>query len=211
MTLRKESLFIILLLLLISCQKDTNKDDTVYLDVDEQLKNQYHFLKGSYWVYENQDFERDSISIKNQQSGFTHACPFDCPRKEFINTTFYSSASLDTFNYYLIESDIKYRGGGSHGHLGQRIFNTSLAPGEALNALQLVENLDSLSIGATTFYAVQHFKVIAKDQLDNHEAPIFNYDRDFFFVPDVGLVRQIIQDSLNGPVVWDLKDYFILK
>lgn len=55
------------------------------------------------------------------------------------------------------------------------------------------------------FYNVEKMYVQADKQYQNE----FEYDRCFYFAPSIGIVRTVINDTVNGTITWDLKNYNI--
>lgn len=56
-----------------------------------------------------------------------------------------------------------------------------------------------------TFYNLEKMSI----QTDMQFQPKFQYDREFYFVPSVGIVRMVINDTVNGTIIRDLKNYNI--
>lgn len=46
-------------------------------------------------------------------------------------------------------------------------------------------------------------------QADKQYQNEFEYDRCFYLAPSIGIVRTVINDTVNGTITWDLKNYNI--
>jgi len=197
---------VIIILSITSCKKEEpeTQDNKSYMDVE--LKNNFAFNEGSYWVYQDQSLSLDSIVLSNFETGFTSICPDNaCSRNEFIELTFENLTQGTSFNHYLMSSFARYNGGGSWGEDGQPIYILNRDEGYEFNGLMVSENFDSLSVLNEVFYDVEKMTVVADMQFQDE----FDFDRDFYFAPSVGIVRTVIHDTTNGSVTWDLKDYSI--
>tara|TARA_B110001469_G_C9502648_1_gene250905 strand:+ start:63 stop:674 length:612 start_codon:yes stop_codon:yes gene_type:complete len=197
--------FILLVLMITSCKKDELENQINYSYINETLKSNFSFDEGSYWVYQDQAMNIDSIVLINHETGFTSTCPGACSRNEFIELTFENLTQRTSFNHYLLSDFTRYNGGGSWGQNGQPIYILDRDEEYEFNGLTVGERLDSLMILNTIFYNLEKMSVHADMQYQNE----FEFDRDFYFVPSVGIVREVIYDTINGTKIWDLKNYYI--
>lgn len=202
----KSIVFILLILLICSCEKDEPEDKNRYSNINETLKNNFSFIEGSYWVYQDGALNMDSVVLVNRETGFTSSCPDNaCFQYEFVKLKFDNVIKGTSFNHLLISDYIKYNGGGDWGQNGQPIFIHDKAKGHRFNGLTVCEKIDSLIIFNTTFYNVEKMSI----QADMQFQPKFQYDREFYFVPSIGIVRMVINDTVNGTIIRDLKNYNI--
>jgi hypothetical protein len=195
-----------LLLILNSCSKDDPSIESNYLYLNESFKSNFGFHEGSYWVYQNQSMNLDSVVLTVYDSGFTGNCPKTfCDLNEFVKLTYENVTQGSTYNHYLAFNSIKYNGGGDWGEDGQPIFLLNEDEGYFFNGLLIGEKLDSLLILDEMFYDVQKTSVQAGLQYQ----PEFDFDRDFYFVESVGVVRIVIYDTINGTQTWNLKRWYL--
>lgn len=196
---------ILLMLTLVSCKKDPGSQ-TSYSYLSETLKSDYSFHEGSYWVYQDQAMNIDSIVLVNVETGFTSTCPDNgCSRREFIKLNFENITQGITFNHYLLSHFIRYNGGGTWGQNGQPIFILDRDEGYEFNGLVVGQSPDSLVVLSETYYDVDKMSVVAENQLQIE----FDYDVDFYFTPSIGVVKYVEYDTLDGTKTWELKNYHI--
>jgi len=201
----KYTSYLLLVISVLACKKEPeNKINYSY--IDEVLKEKYSFGLGSYWIYQDQDLNLDSIFVSNVNTGITYPCP-GCSRNQFIKTTYLSSIQNHSFNHYLLHNFIRYNGGGDYGEKGQPIFILNRPEGYEFNGLIVGATLDSLRILDSTYYNIHKMEVVAREQYQKE----FEYDREFYFVPTIGIVRHVIHDTIRGKQVWNLVDYRIEK
>ncbi|UTW65502.1 hypothetical protein KFE94_12670 [bacterium SCSIO 12643] len=199
-------LFLLFILFISSCKKEEPVSQVKYNYLNQNLKTDYSFNPNSYWVYENQNSNIDSVVLVNQETGFTSVCPQnDCARNEFITLTFKSMSRGVSFNQYLMSNFIRYNGGGTFGQHGQPIHILNRDQGYQFNGLVVGEVFDSLQVSNTMYYNVEKMTVQADQQFQKK----FDYDRDFYFVPSIGIVRIVIHDHKQGVITWDLKRYHL--
>jgi len=185
-----------------SCKKNDPVSEVQYTYLNKSLKSNFTFNEGSYWVYQNQTMQKDSVVLTNSKTGFTSTCPGnDCSKSEFIALTFNNVTRGTSFNHYLISSYIKYNGGGAWGQYGQPIYITGENLGYEFNGLVVGEKLDSLLVMNVMYYNVEKMSVNADEQFQH----VFEFNRDFYFVPSIGIVKQVIYDTINGTETWELK------
>jgi hypothetical protein len=193
-------------LALVSCKKDKPDSSIIYSYLNAELKNDYSFQKGSYWVYQDQSLKTDSIILSNYETGFTSLCPDNaCPRREFIKLGFENVTQGTAFNHYLLSDFIRYNGGGEWGEDGQPVFLLDRNEGYGFNGLVVGQNFDSLVVMSKTFYDVKIMSIIADKQYQDE----FDYNTDFYFSPSVGIIKYVVYDTLNGTETWELKNYKI--
>lgn len=198
--------FLLFALSMHACKKDNPKSQVSYSYINDELKTNYSFNPNSYWVYENQNSNIDSVVLTHQETGFTSICPQnDCTQKEYITLTFKSMSRGISFNHYLLSNFIRYNGGGTFGQHGQPIHILNGDQGDQFNGLVVGEVFDSLQISHTMYYNVEKMTVQADHQFQKE----FDYDRDFYFAPSIGIVRTVIHDPVKGAIPWDLKRYHI--
>jgi hypothetical protein len=199
-------IIIFLILMISSCKKNEPEGEIRYSYINETLKNNFNFNEGSSWIYQDQSLNLDSVVLANYQTGFTSICPDnECSRNEFVKLTFENLTQGTSFNHYLLSNFTRYNGGGSWGQDGQPIYILGKAESYGFNGLIVGEKYDSLLILDEMFYNVEKMSVNADMQFQIE----FEYDRDFYFVPTVGIVRSVIHDTVNGTLTWDLKNYNI--
>lgn len=202
----KKLTYIFLILILISCKKNEPANQTIYRYINPILKSDYSFHEGSYWVYQDQAMNEDSVALINIETGFTSNCPDNaCPRNEFIKLNFKNINHGLNYNYYLMSDFIRYNGEGDWGQDGQPIFILDRNEGYEFNGLVVGESIDSLIVLNETFYDIKKMRVIADKQYQVE----FNYDMDFYFSPSIGVVKFIEYDTLSGAKIWELKKYNI--
>jgi predicted small secreted protein len=195
--------FLFLILTFVSCKQD---NQISYRNMNATLKSDYVYNKGSYWVYQDQTMNTDSIVLLDYETGFTSLRPdksFD--RNEFIILQFINVNQSVTFNHYLSSDYIKYNGGGNWGQNGQPIFILDRIEGYEFNGLVAGESLDSLIVLGNKFYGVKKMSVIADMQYQGE----FDYNMDFYFCPSIGIIKFIVYDTLNGINTWELKNFKI--
>jgi len=202
----KNTVFIFLILMISSCEKDDSVSQVKYAYLNETLRTNFAFNKGSYWVYQNSTNEIDSVVLINSKTGFTSPCPRNqCAKNEFIELNFSSVTKKTSYNHYLMSNYIKYNGGGDWGEDGQPVYISEKESNFEFNGLIVGKTLDSLMILNTMYYNIEKMSVRAERQFQKE----FKYNRDLYFVPSVGVVRQVIYDPVNGTETWDLKNYRI--
>ncbi len=202
----KKLSYIFLIVLLISCKKDEPANQTAYTYLNPTLKSDYSFHEGSYWVYQDQAMNEDSIVLKNFETGFTSTCPDNvCDRREFIKLNFENITQGLTYNHYLMSNFIRYNGGGAWGQNGQPIFILDRNEEYEFNGLIVGESIDSLIVLNETFYDIKKMSIISDKQYQVE----FDYDMDFYFSPSIGVVKFIEYDTLSGVKIWELKNFNI--
>ena len=200
--------YIIILVIVISfsCKKEDSLPETTYEYVSTELKSKFLFHKDSYWLFENHKSGIDSITLVNVETGFTQPCPHNgCPRNEFFTLTYQNQTQNISYNHYYYSNFIRYNGGGNWGENGQPIYLLNRNTGYEFNGLLVGEKYDSLEVSSLFYYNVEKFTIIAKDQYQNE----FDFDTDLFFSPHIGIIRMVINDTINGPETWDLIRYKI--
>lgn len=198
--------YILLILNFLSCKKnnDVYKESLSY--IDSTLKNQYLFQDGSYWVYQDQLMNIDSIVLLNSDSGLTSICPDNgCERNEFAIMNFKNISHNISFNLYLLSNFIRYNGGGQWGQNGQPIFILNSNEGNGFNGLSVGEHYDSIVVLSNTYFDVTKMLVSANNQVQKE----FEYDIDLFFAPYIGIIKVIEFDTINGTRTMELKNYNI--
>jgi len=170
------------------------------------LKSDYSFQEDSYWVYQDEAMNEDSIVLLNYESGFTSPCPDNaCSRYEFVKLQFENITQGISFNHYLYSDFIRYNGDGEWGQAGQPIFILDKNEGHEFNGLVVGESIDSMLVFGDTFYDVKKMSVIAANQFQNE----FDDDMDFYFSPSIGIIKFVEHDAVNGTKIWELKSYHI--
>lgn len=202
----KKLIYILLILILSSCNKDEPGNETTYSYLNPTLESDYSFQEGSYWVYQDQGMNQDSVVLINFETGFTSTCPDNaCARREFIKLNFENITHGLTYNHYFMSDFIRYNGGGAWGQDGQPIFILDRNEGYEFNGLVVRESIDSLIVLNETFYDIKKMSVIADKQYQVE----FDYDMDFYFSPSIGVVKFIEYDTLSGAKIWELENYNI--
>ncbi|MCF8277299.1 MAG: hypothetical protein K9J17_11245 [Flavobacteriales bacterium] len=195
-------LVILFVLTLNSCSKDDPTRQADYSYLDESFKQNFVFNEGSYWIYQDQSMNMDSVVLAHCDSGFTSNCPKNaCDLNQYVSLTYENVTQGTVFNHYLIFNSIKYNGGGEWGQDGQPIFLVNQEEGYFFNGLLVGEQIDNLLILNEVFYNVQKMSVQADFQYQSE----FEYDTDFYFSETVGIVRIVIHDTINGTQTWNLK------
>jgi len=209
MKIKHQIYFLGLLIFLISaCQESEIPNRTNKTYISEDLKNEFVFEKGSYWIYENNNGNIDSVILYDLDSGFTSICPDNgCPQREYIKMKFQNMTRKEVFNHYFVEKVIKYNGGGNWGQDGQPIFVLNIEIGESSGGLIFISHYDSLEVMEDVFYNVDIMGIKAKEQFQDE----FDFNTDLFFSPHVGVIRKIIYDTINGTEIWNIKRYEIKK
>ncbi|MEX1189647.1 MAG: hypothetical protein WED33_10345 [Bacteroidia bacterium] len=199
-------LIVMILLAATSCKKEEVESQSSRTYMDVELKNSFSYTQGSYWVYQDQSMNVDSVILSNSKTGFTGTCPDNaCTHYEYIELTFENVSKGYEFNHYLMLDFVRYNGGGSFGSEGQPIYLLNSNQGSAFNGLLVGEKFDSLTVLNEVYYNVEKMTVVADMQFQDE----FDFDIDFYFVPTIGIVRTVIHDTTNGSITWDLKNYSI--
>jgi hypothetical protein len=205
MILNSKTILIILIAFVFSsCKKEEEEESNIrFSQMNESLKSNFSFNEGSYWIYKKDSSHIDSVVLTNSENGYTSTCMGSCSRNEFIKLKFHNVTQGDTFNHYLWSNHMKYNGGGNWGEIGQPIYIVDKEKGYDFNGLIVGQTYDSLEIAGTFYYDVEKMTVLASQQYED----VFDYDRDFYFVPSVGIVRKVIYNSQLGAEIWDLTKY----
>lgn len=202
------SAFLACLLGCFSCKK--KQEITYRIDyVNGNLFSEYFSRPGSYWVYEDQNVQTDSIAVISMDYGLnTFPCTQGCPggivhKDQFYVMNLRNVTQNKNYNYYFLGNHIKQNGGGEYGQLGQPVFVYNGKPGDEFNGVTVVEKLDSLTILGNTYYQVTKMRISAADQCQ-HE---FNLDTELYFAKNVGLIKKEVIDAVNGNQVFQLKRF----
>lgn len=110
-------------------------------------------------------------------------------------------------NYYYMSDYIKLNGGGDYSEKGQPIFMYNESVNYEFNGAQIIAKIDTLTILGKVYNNITKIKITASEQYQ-HE---FSYDTYLFFVDNYGLIRQEINDTINGYETWNLKRYLIVQ
>jgi hypothetical protein len=194
-----------------NCTKDIDEMEYINYYVDQDLIDKYYFEKGSLWVYKDQNLNLDSITVENTEHGFkTTPCPHGCPgrktsRHEYFIMNLRELGSNSTFNYYFLSGHFKINGGGIVGELGQPIYLHNSDIGYSFNGTTVIAQLDSLNINENTYFNVTKIKISALDQIQDE----FNFDTELYFSENIGLIKKVVFDTINGAQTKLLIDYTI--
>ncbi|MFK5856850.1 MAG: hypothetical protein QM503_12010 [Bacteroidota bacterium] len=191
-----------------SCNENDEVYSTNYVYISEGLKEKLIFKQGSYWIYENNINEIDSIVLIDIDSGYTSICPDNaCALNEYIKLIYNNITQDFTFNHYYLRNFIRYNGGGDWGQDGQPIYAEDYQIDEGFNGLVLTDKYDSIEIMNSIYYDVEVMTIIANFQYQDE----FNFNTDLFFSPHIGIIRMVTYDTIYGPNIWNLKRYKIEK
>ena len=122
-------IIIFLIFFVQACKKEKQVPiEIVTSYVDTNLMAEFFFCQDSYWVYENQLSDSDSIFVFGIEQGMIDIpCPHGCPggkasRYEYYNMALNSYFQTGTFNLYFMFDFIRMNGGGEWGQNGQPVF-----------------------------------------------------------------------------------------
>lgn len=192
-------------ILFTSCKKQDIPFTPWVLDMNQQLKAQFQFKEGSYWIYEDQNSIRDSVFVSQYETGTTDVHPNNAvPSSEFVKINL-NSAVRGSWNYYLFIDFVRINGGGQWGQEGQPIYILERDSAFQFNGLTIGASFDSLEIDNTTYYDVELMHVDAETQFQ----PEYQFDTDLYFAPNIGVIREISYDTISGTRTWDLKRFEI--
>ncbi len=198
----------ILFLFFFSCCKD--KPDDIcdppwFVEIEEPLKN-YLFAPGSYWVYRHEnDGTEDSIILSTVIDSLwikLPPSPGDTLRQIYFAE--YYNATSDSSYYNEISSKLIFR----HDVLGLQwsqityIYSDSTYNNQGYGYLDIS---NFLVINNNTFGNVRHFKI------PGFSLPsAFEYNTDTYYSPNVGLVKWVEHDTINGDQTYSLLRYHIV-
>ena len=215
----KNSIILLLLLCLtfLACHKDKQPAP------DNTPKTQYNYIQlsikpfevktNSYWVYKNDSTGvQDSVSVLSTETGMVWTTPqvhgqgggtqseyYKINLKSFSNNTYY--------NHYILNNFMKMNGGGTWGQDGQPIYMANSNVGTAFNGMEIVSNLNSLTINGITFNNVTKIKITTANQIQ----PEFSNDTYLYFVDTVGLIKKDIVLDINNIESWSIKNWKTIK
>lgn len=196
--------YLFITLALSSCDKDDFETKTTTVLVSEGLENSFLFKENSYWVYQDSLSNTDSITISSIETGITNVCPRGgCTQYEFFTVNYTNQTKNTSYNHYYYSNFIRYNGGGQFGENGQPIYILNQPPGFEFNGLVVGNIIDSLEILSNVYYNIEKMTVNAATQFQ----PEFLFDTDFYFVQNVGIVKMVIHDTINGIETWNLKRF----
>ena len=201
-------IFILGLLLIFSysCIKNEEINSTNYAYISEELKENLIFKQGSYWIYENNINELDSIVLIDIDSGYTSTCPDNaCAINEYIKLIYKNTTQNFTYNHYYLRNFIRYNGGGDWGQDGQPIYVGGYNIDEGFNGVVLTDKYDSIEIMNRVYYDVEVMTISASFQYQNE----FDFNTDFFFSPHIGIIRMVTHYTIDESQTWNLKRYKI--
>lgn len=205
------SIVLLVTMIAVSCKKNKNEITYITNSINSELKAKFLFNSGSYWVYENQSGQLDSVFVIDMEEGTNEIpCPHGCPggvisRNDYARMDLASSFETTPHNFYFRSNYIKYNGGGSYGEYGQPLFIYSQQIGSELYGATIVEKFDTFVLLGNTYLNVTRIRVSENDQYQ-HE---FDHDTDFYFAENVGLIKKESFDPVNGNTVWSLLRYQI--
>ncbi len=208
------ALVILTVFSLISCKKEKQNDidkKVMLYKVDQGLLSKYFFGAGSYWIYQNQNLNEDSVIVKSVENGVTPDPQYGAKgtnyaEYEFYKMNFKNMSQGNDYNYYFMNNYIKLNGGGEYGVLnGQPIFMYEAHINEEFNGATVFEKIDSLNILGNMYYDITKMKISAVDQW----VQVFTYDTDMYFADHIGLIKKEIFDTINGTQSYELKKYDI--
>jgi hypothetical protein len=209
---RTVSIAILALIIVSGCKNDNQEISYYTTYVSTSLATKYVFKPGSYWIYENQNNQVDSVTVTDTTRGFnTIPCPHGCPGGVVSRIEFYQMNLLDVtgniaFNYYFMGNHIKLNGGGEYGQLGQPVFLYGQPVNYSFNGAKVIDKFDSITISGTKYFKITKMQITASLQYQ-HE---FSYDTYLWFADNFGLIKQEINDTINGYQTWNLKRSHIL-
>ncbi len=79
--------------------------------------------------------------------------------------------------------------------------------GTAFNGMEIVSNLNSLTINGITFNNVTKIKITTANQIQ----PEFSNDTYLYFVDTVGLIKKDIVLDINNIESWSIKNWKTIK
>jgi hypothetical protein len=184
---------------LISCLEKEAQPSRAY--IYPEIKNEFVFNPGSYWVYEDEDLNLDSIVLGYSNKGFTQGCP----EIEYSESHFYTPDDTIVFDHYFKLDMILLNGGGTFGSEGQPIYIYGKDEGFSYQGITVGATLDSLEVLDQTFYNVSIMHIDAESQVQYE----FEFDTDIYFSPNFGIIKTITYDTVNGTQVKNLLRYHI--
>lgn len=204
-------ILVLLTIFILGCKKEDKKIVLTTNYVNSDLVDEYFFIDGSYWIYENQSSQIDSITVESTANDFNLIpCPHACPNRkqsqdEYFSMELKNQTQNKMYNYYLLHGHMKKNGGGSYCELGQPIFIYNTNVGYEFNCVTVTEKYDSLFVLYTFYYNVTKMSLMAEEQYQQE----FEYNTDLYFSPNIGLVKIVTHDTINGTETWNLKRYQI--
>ena len=195
----------------LGCNKGDDKIIVTTDYVDSDLIDEYFFTNGTYWIYENQSSQIDSITVESTANDFNLIpCPHGCPNKkqsqyEYFSMELKNHTQNYTYNYYFLNKHIKKNGGGDYCELGQPILTYNRDIGYEFNGITVTEKYDSLLVLDNYYYNVTKMSLTAEEQYQLE----YEYNTDLYFSPNIGLIKKETHDTINGMEIWNLKRYHI--
>lgn len=190
----------------ISCEKENVKSETSYTYILKELRTEYIFNVGSYWVFQDSAGNLDSIVLSHVETGFTSFCPDNgCSINEYTTMIYNNVTRNMLYNHYFMMDFVRYNGGGDWGQDGQPIFIYDAQLGYEFNGVEVTGKQDSLEIMNNVYYDVIRMTIDANRQFQKE----FEYNTDLYFAPHVGLIKKVSYDTVNGIQTWELLRYQI--
>lgn len=207
-TIFKTSVCGLLFLFCFSCCKD--KPDEIcdppwFVEIEEPLKA-YLFAPGSYWVYKHEnDGTEDSIVLSTLVDSLWIKLPATSndTLKQIYFAEYYNTTHDYSF-YNEISGKMIFR----HEVLGLQwsqityIYANSTYNNQGYGYLDIS---NSLVLNNNTFNDVRHFSIPGFSLPSS-----FKYNTDTYYSPNVGLVKWIEHDSINGDQTYSLLRYHIV-
>ena len=205
-------LFLPLIIILLGCNKEKRvpiEYTTHY--VDSTLLAEYLFNSGSFWIYEDQTTNSDSVFVIGVEHDVIDIpCPHGCPggkvdRYEYYNMVMNSFYQTGTFNLYFMFGSVRLNGGGEYGQNGQPVLSYYANIGDEFNGATVAAKYDSLLVLDKYYYNVTKMSISVENQYQQE----FEYDTDLYFAPDIGLIKNEVYDTVSGVKTWNLVRYHI--
>ncbi len=206
----KYFLFLSTALFLFSCQKEDVEISKEYHYISEGFKSSYLFSPDSYWIYEDDSSDIDSVVLAHVEGSFF---PDFC-RKDYCKTRrmrqFYfmefKNITLGVWhNYLLISNNIKINGSPHNERNGQPIYMHTRPIGFTFNGAGIEEKFDTFQLGENVFMNVTRVRISAANQYQ----PVYEFDTDLYFADGVGIIRKVVFDTL-GTKTSDLVRYNVI-
>ncbi len=201
----------ILILTIVSCNKDNIDDETSYSNLSESLKP-YKFKEGSYWIFQNDTtLIFDSIIVTSTENDFYWSPPpvhgQSGHKHEYYKINFKSFTTFQTYNDYLTNHYIKRNGGGEYGENGQPIFMTTSDTGAVFNGMKINAKFQSMTINGNTFMNVIETKITASQQYQ----PMFSNDTYLYYTETIGLIKKVTDLGSGNFESWSIKRWTVIK
>jgi len=191
-------LLIFIIIICNSCGKPCGNENIVLCEAHPlYLKYFGPFKVGNHWIYETEDSsQRDSLFVEIVSKAGSKLNEETCEQYSsfsFVGMIFNSGNNLRLLNLVFQ-------------HLNS--CNDGI-----ISFYYNLNGNEKISIFITNTISSDNAEIIPEILLNNtmytDVLHIYVDQREYFFAPQIGLIRYIISDSLNSPVIHNLKTYYI--